>query len=873
MKLLRSLRALFRKEKLDADMSAELSAHVTMQAAENERRGLNASEAHAAAQRSFGGLEQIKENARDQRGWRWVHDFGRDVRFALRVIAKAPVMSTVIVLSLALGLGANTAVFSWIHTVALEPLPGVPNGRHLMVIEQRNRSGLIEFSSAAEWRDVRQQATAFADVAGHNVNTFNLETSAEVLHLWGEFVTENFFSLLGVQPAAGRWPGRDDDRPGSAAVVVISHRLWQKQFGGRLDAIGQVIRLNSSNVTIIGVTPPAFQGGVTALAFDIWLPQGRWWNQEDRKTRAFQLIARLRPGTSADSAEADVGLVYQRLAEKFPDTNRGLSANVMPYWRSRVGAQALIVPMLATLQSVMVLLLLIVCTNTANLLLAQSTARSKEIAIRLSLGAGRARVMRQLLTEGLVLALAGAALGTLLAFWGLELINRIPKPAGMPIAIEAHLDYGALIYSVGLAVVCAIGFGLAPAWQTTRADVGHALKIGGQSSGVGRRRLQEILVGAEIALTLIIVILAGLYVKSFQNARLLNPGFEPRQVALGTLDLVPHGYDAKRARAFAESLLARVQEQPGVQAAALSTWVPLELRPMLPTDFTLEGRVRSADARDHTLWQEVSRGYFDTMQIELLDGRDFLAVAEKPGDPEAVINEEFRRRYLPEGQPAIGRRVTIRGLDYRIVGVVRTGKYGTLSESPQPMTYLGLGGQWRRFTLFVRTAGDPAASFAALRQVVRDLDGGLPLFDQRTLGQHLEQAMILRVIPAKILAVLGPLSLFLAVTGLYSVLAFAIARRTHEIGVRMALGATTRGVVLLILRQGLTAVIGGIVVGWIGAYFASVRLSRELVGVPAGDHVLFVSLPLILGAVAVVACWLPARRAAKVDPVVALRTE
>ena len=354
--------------------------------------------------------------------------------------------------------------------------------------------------------------------------------------------------------------------------------------------IGRVVRLNGANATIVGVTPPEFQGGVSGLALDVWLPQGRWLSQEDRKQRAFQLFGRLRPGASADQANAEVALVLQRLAEKFPESNRGVAADVIPFWRSRIGAQALIVPTLATMQVVMVLLLLVVCTNTANLLLAQATARSKEIAIRLSLGAGRARVVRQLVTEGLVLALACAALGTLLAFQALWMINRIPKPSGMPVSIAAHFEYSELLFSIGLAVVCAIGFALVPALQTTRANVGDALKLGGRTSGAGRRKLQELLVGAEIALTLVIVIMAGLFVKSFQNARFASPGFDSRQIVLGVLDLTAQHYDAARARAFSETLLARVQEQPGVQSTALSTWVPLDLRPMHLTDFTLEGR-------------------------------------------------------------------------------------------------------------------------------------------------------------------------------------------------------------------------------------------------------------------------------------------
>jgi macrolide transport system ATP-binding/permease protein len=876
------LRAMFRRRQMDAEMADEIQAHLEAQAAENERRGLPPDEARYAAQRAFGGVEQIKERVRDQRGGRWLDDLRRDIHFGLRMVAKAPGISAVIVLSLALGLGANTGVFSWIHTVALEPLPGVRDGRELVLLEQHTAGGLIQFASAAEWRDLRDQTKAFTAVAAQNITTFGFEGKTATERVWGEFVTGNFFSTLGVQPVLGRVLQPKDDEAGRPLVVVISHKFWETQFGARPDAIGRTVRLNDRSFTVVGVAPADFQGGVSALTFDLWLPQGTSWNQEDRHGRYFQLLGRLRPGVSLRQANADVALVLARLEKMFPDANRGLAADVIPLWRSRVGAQALLVPTLATLQTVMVLLLLVVCTNTANLLLAQGTTRQKEIAIRLSLGAGRSRVVRQLLTESLVLALLAAGLGTLLSFWALDLINQVPKPTGMPVAIAAHLERPELVFSIGLAVVCAVVFGLAPALQTTGGDVAGALKVGGRTSGgLGRRRLQEVLVGAEIALTLVIVILAGMFLKSFEHARQVDPGFEPRRVLLGSFDLVARGYDQSRTREFPAALLDRVRALPGVEAATVATWVPLDLVFTQPEEFQLEGRPRDGELPDHTLCYETTSGYFDTLRIKLVEGRDLAAKIEDPRDAEAVVNEEFVRRYLAPGQSALGRHLSLSGrktaereYGYRIVGVVRTGKYNTLSEAPQPMVYLSFSGRWRsRVTLFVRTAAEPAEMYAAVKQTLHDLDPSLPLLENRTLVQHLDNAMVLRVIPAKILGVLGPLSLLLAAIGLYSVLAYAVAQRTHEIGVRMTLGASARGVVLLIMRQGMRAVAGGVLIGVALAYVASVRLSHELVQVSAGDPELFLTLPLLLAGVAWFACWLPARHAAKIDPMVALRCE
>ena len=882
MKLLRRLRALFRKEQLDAEMAEEMRAHLELQTERNRAAGMSTDEARYAAQRQFGGVEQIKERARDQRGGRWLDDAGRDFRFGLRMVAKAPGMSAVIVLSLALGLGANTAVFSWIHTVALEPLAGVRDGRELVLLEQHTAAGLIQFASVAEWRDLRDQTTAFTAVAAQHIATFGFEGKTATERVWGEFVTGDFFVTLGVQPALGRMLRPADDEAGRPPVAVISHKFWVTQFEARPDAIGRTMRLNDRSFTVVGVAPADFQGGVSALTFDLWLPQGTSWDQEDRRSRNFQLLARLRPGVTLRQANADVARVLARLEQTYPDANRGLAADVIPLWRSRIGAQALLVPTLATLQTIMVLLLLIVCTNTANLLLAQGTTRRKEIAIRLSLGAGRSRVVRQLLTESLVLALLAAGFGTVLSFWALDLINRIPKPTGMPVAIAAHLERPELLFSIVLAVVCAVVFGLAPALQTTRGEVAGALKIGGRtSSGTGRRRLQEVLVGAEIALTLVIVILAGMFLKSFEHARQIDPGFEPRRVLLGSFDLVARGYDEARARQFSAAVLERVHGLPGVEAAGLAIWVPLDLIFTQPAEFSLEGKSSEGGVSDHTLWYEVTAGYFDALQIKLLEGRDLAAKIEDPNDAEAVVNEEFVHRYLAPGQSALGRHISLgarkvagREYGYRIVGVVRTGKYNTLSETPQPMAYLSLSGRWRsQLTLFVRTAAEPAAMYAAVKGALHGLDPSLPFLDNRTMLQHLDNAMVLRVIPAKILGVLGPLSLLLAAVGLYSVLAYAVAQRTHEIGVRMTLGATAGEVVRLMMRQGMTAVVGGVAAGLVIAYAASVRFSRELVDVAAGDPVLFGTFTVLLTAVALLACWLPARRAAKVDPMVALRCE
>ena len=861
-------------------MAEEIRLHLEQREREHKARGMSAEDARHAALRQFGGVEQVKEVARSGRRWRWAEDLIRDARFGGRVFAKAPVLSAVIVFSLACGLGANTAVFSWVRAVVLHPLPAVPHGDQLVIVEQRTQSGSNQWASRPELNEMREQCPAFAGLFGQGMTVFNLSDPNEDTRVWTQCFSHNGFSVLGLKPAAGRFFVATDDVPGAPITAVISHRLWQQRFGAKEDAIGQTLRLNGHSVTVIGVAPIGFQGGFTALSFDVWVPSASWGelfgtgSRDERASRMLQVVGRLKPGVSRGQARNEIRAYLEREAVAHPQTHRGVEADVVPFWQGKVGAQAKIVPTLVALQVVTLLLLAIVCVNTANLLLAHAAVRGREIAIRLSLGASRGRVIRQLLAEGLLLAGLGAVLGAGVAYYGLELINRIPKPAAIPVAITAQLDVAELFFAGGLAVGCSILFGLAPAWQSTRGDLAEAMKVGGRTGAPRRRRFQQCLVGAEVALALLIVVLAGLFWKSFHNAQHFHPGFESRGVMLGSIDLNGRGYTRAQVKTLLDNMLADIRAVPGVEAASIASWVPLDLVYTLAADFELEGASRDAEGRRSALWYEASRGYFETMRIPLVAGTDFSGPAASGGQLEAVVNEEFVRRFVPDGQPVIGRKLEMHKATFRIVGVAGHAKYNTLHEPPQPALYLSLSGTpWPRMNILVRSARDPAEIYAAVRACVRRADVRLAFLENRTLAQHVANSLVLRAIPAKILAVVGPLAVFLAATGLYSVLAYAVSQRTHEIGVRMTLGASAARVILLILRQGMTAVLIGAAVGLVAAYFASVRLSVELVGVPAGDTAVFVALPLLLVSVAMVACFIPARRAAKVDPMVALRAE
>jgi predicted permease len=807
-----------------------------------------------------------------------------DLRFALRQLAKSPGFTAVVVLSLALGIGANTVVFSSIQASFLDPLPGVEHGARLMVIDPRDRSGTYLLSSWLDYRDVREQQTSFREIAASSVRPLNLGgPDGQDERIWAELVSDNFFPLLGVRPALGRFfTANESTHPGSSPVAVIAYAFWQTRFGGSPTVLGQTLRLNDVVFTIIGVAPEKFKGSIVALGFDVWVPltmAGQLIPTSKeltaRDNRPLLLLADLKPGITVPQARTELEAIFRRLAAAYPETNADLTPDLLPLWRSPVGPpQRLLLGALATQQILVFLVLLVVCTNTANLLLARATVRQKEIGIRLALGAGRFRIIRQLLTESLLLALLGALGGVLFSLWGIDALHHVRMPGNLPIKVVTHLDAVGCAFSVLLGIACGLLFGLAPALQLTRADVNPALKVGGREAGAApRHRLRDLLVAAEVAIALIVLVLAGLFLKSFRNAHTADPGFDTRGVLLSSFDLAAKGYDQKAARAFVRELLPRLQATSGVAAATVGTFVPLDVRGLPKTPFALEGQAASAGRPEVALFGYVAPGYFQTLGIPLVDGSDFVDLNNETRPAEVIVNEAFARRYWPGISP-LGRKLIVKDSTYEVVGVARDCQCVSLSAKPAPLLYFSLRDRFSfNLTLQVRTRGDPLAFAPEVRRVVRGLDANLPLRDVSTLTQSIEESLVVIRIPALILSTLGPLALLLAAIGIYSVLSYSVAQRTHEIGVRLALGASPRNVVALIVRQGIAVVATGLVVGLGTVYLASFYLSRILVKVPPGDPTIFLTIPALLLAIAWLACWLPARRATKVDPIVALRSE
>jgi predicted permease len=807
----------------------------------------------------------------------------QDLKYAIRQLLKSPGFAAVVVVSLALGIGANTVVFSSIQASLLDPLPGVEHGARLMVIDPRDRSGTYLLTSWLDYRDVREQQTSFREIAASSIRALNLgDADGRNERIWAELVSDNFFPLLGVQPALGRFFTADEaTHPGSSPVAVIAYSYWQTRFGGSPAVLGQTLRLNDAVFTIIGVAPEKFKGSIVALGFDVWvpftmtgqlIPSSR--NLTARDDRPLMLLADLKPGVTVVQARGELEAIFRRLAAAYPGTNANLTPDLLPLWRSPFGAQPYLLGALATQQILVFLVLLVVCANTANLLLARATVRQREIGIRLALGAGRFRIIRQLLTESLLLALLGALGGVLFSLWGIDALHHVPMPGNLPIKVVSHLDALGCAFSVLLGIACGLLFGLAPALQLTRADVNPALKVGGHGAGAApRHRLRNLLVTAEVAIALIVLVLAGLFLKSFRNAHTVDPGFDTRNVLLSSFDLAAKGYDKKAARAFLRELLPRLQATPGVAAATVATFVPLDVRGLPKVPFAIAGQEASAGRPEVALYGYVVPGYFQTLGIPIVDGADFVDLDNGDKPAEVIVNEAFAHRHW-SGVSPLGRKLVADGSTYEVVGVARDSQCVSLSAKPAPLLYFSLRDRFSfNLSLQVRTLGDPLAFAPEVRRVVRGLDANLPLRDVNSLTQSIKESLVVIRIPALMLSALGPLALLLAAIGIYSVLSYSVAQRTHEIGVRLALGASPRNVVALIVRQGLAVVVVGLVVGLGNVYFASFYLSRILVKVPPGDPTIFLAVPALLLAIAWLACWLPARRATRVDPLEALRAE
>ncbi len=855
----------------------EIEGHIALQTAENLRAGLSAVEARRQAMLKFGGVEAMKEDYRAERGLQFIENLLGDLRNAGRSISRMPGLAAVIVVSLAIGIGVNTTIFSWIQMILFEPMPAVRGAANFLLVEPRTETGGYPGASWLEYRDLQTQVPALRDIVASQMVPFNVGETGRTERTHGQLVSGNYFSALGLRPAIGRFIRPEEaERPGTEPVVVISYDYWQTRFRGAPDAVGKELRVNERNLIVIGVAPRDFQGTMVPLKFELWVPAtmtpallGGTRDLEDRSTRAFSLIGMLRPGATREEAQAEFRTAMAEFARNYPEASAGIGGEILTFWKAPRGPQRLLVSGLAILQGVTLLLLLAVCGNTANLMLARGSTRQREMAVRVALGAGRWRIVSLVLWENMLLAFLGAGLGAAMAVWGTTALRVAPMIGAFPILFPTRVDELTLAFAILLGAACGLIFSAAPVVHLIRLDPQDGLRS--SSNTPPRSRTRKALMGVEVGLAMVVLIAAALFLQSFRSARRTDPRFRPEGVLLAAYDLSGRSPDEASEREFATRLLERLRSLPDVEAAAVATNVPLDLHGIPARPFTLQGRVRTEPGQDRAISNTVTPGYFKLMAIPLLEGHDFAEMGDRPAPAQAIVNEEFVRRYL-NGADAIGRRIQTRaGGAFAIIGVARNSVYDAFGEPAQPAVYFSyrdlpaIQGE-----IHLRTrSGNETALTSEARAVLRDLDPMLPLYDVRTFSQHIDRNLYLRRIPARMFAVLGPLLLGLAAIGIYAVVSYAVARRTREIGVRLAFGATSGRVVLQIIRENLGVITWGAAIGWVLALVISVRaITKGAINLP-----IFIGVPAILLSAATLACWIPARRASRIDPMAALRHE
>jgi predicted permease len=800
--------------------------------------------------------------------------FVQDARYALRMIVRTPGFSVIAVLTFALGIGVNTAVFSVVNGVLLRPLPYPDADRITMVwLDNRRQNVREDITSYPNYLDWRDQNSAYEDLAGFTTAFFTQTGAGEPERIQGATATANFFDVMGVAPLIGRVFTAAHETPGRDAVVVLSHGLWQRRFGGAPDALGRTVTLNGTAREVIGVMPPDLQWPRGA---ELWVPlapdEGR---RQARNSFWLPVIGRLKPGVAVSQAQTEMSGISTRLEQTYP-TLRGFGAYVVPLQEHLVGD---VERPLLVLMAAVAFVLLIACANLANLMLGRTAARRRELAIRRALGAGRARIVRQIVTESLVLALVGTVLGSFLAYWATGFVIGLGGDS-IPRAEAVALDARVLAFALALATLAALLSGLLPALHASGARATEHLREGGRQGGSGgSRRTRSALVAAEVALALVLLVGAGLLVRTLVSMQRVDRGFRTDGVAMGTISLPGVAYaDAPAIRGFYARLLERVRALPGVESAATTTGV---LMPLLAnsTVFSIEGKpLPPPEERIEFPYEFVTPGYFETIGAQLVSGRTFTP-QDGPEAPEvAVVNESLARLAWPDQDP-VGRRLRPGGEQSQapwitVVGVVKDMRRGEVTRQVRPEIYVSaLQTTPRTQTLVVRTSGDPAALIPAVRRELQALDPQLPLFRAGTLDHAVSDTMTRSRFQTTLLGGFAAIALLLATVGIYGVTSHAVSQRRQEIGIRMALGARAADVLVLMLRQHMAPALAGIGLGVAGAIALSRSLATLLYGVSATDPATFALVALVLLAVALAACWIPARRAARVDPLVALRTE
>jgi macrolide transport system ATP-binding/permease protein len=883
MKLLQRFFGLFRRAQQERELNAEVQFHLEQATEENMRRGMNAQDARRKAQRNFGGVNQVKEAYRDASRWRWVEETWQDVRFGLRMLRKRPVFTLIAVLTLALGIGANTAIFSLVNAALLRPLP-IAQPERFVALSNAVTGRLFPTFSYPNYKDIQARNEVFSDLIAYRFAPLSLSHDGINERLWGYAVTGNYFDALGLRATLGRLISLDDDRMrGAHPVTVISHQCWQTRFGGNPSVIGKEVIVNGRNFSIIGVAPPGFIGTEIIAAPEMWFPMmmqaqlemGSEW-LDKRGVENIFVQGNLKPGVSVAQAQAAIDAIATQLAREFPDNNESRRVLVTQPGLMNGSVRAPVLGFASVLMVVVGLVLLLACANLANLLLARATERRREMAVRLAMGAGRVRLIRQLLMESLMLACAGGTLGCLLAWWLTTLAAAYKPPIDVPANFALQLDQRVLLFAFLLSIVTGVVFGLLPALQATKTNLVAALKDDASFSTYRSSWLKNSLIVFQVALSLVLLIGGGLMVRALQQAETIPLGFVPQNAISVSFDLRLQSYEAAQGREAEKRLLENVRALPGVKAAGIADIVPVDLHisssPIFIEGQSLERTVNTPRAMSN----RVSPGYFAAMQTRIVQGREFTEQDNEQSPRVVIVNETFARRFWPR-ESALNKRFR-RGSPnaplLEIIGVAQDGKYAGLNEEPQPFVFRPLWqSELSSSSLIVRAETDPQTLIAAVRRELQQLDPRLPIAGTKTMTEQLSFALLPARLAASVLGGFGLLALALAAIGLYGVMAYSVAQRTREIGIRLALGAQVKDIHKLVIGQGLKLALIGVGIGFVISLAVMRLMKKFLFGVSATDPLTFVAIGGLLLLVAFLACYLPARRATKVDPLIALRTE
>jgi macrolide transport system ATP-binding/permease protein len=879
------LRSIFHKNRAELDLREELQFHLQNQIDEYVAQGMNPKEARQAALRSLSGIEQAKEECRDARKVNLIENFLQDVGFGLRMLRRSPGFSLLAILCLTLGIGANAAVFSWIEGILFRPYPSVAHQERLVAIGGTTRDEPRGAPlSWPDFQDLQRSCTLCETLFVSKITGTTLSIGDRAERTTGSIVSANYFDAIGVPPMLGRGflPGEDQGQS-AHPVAVISYQLWQGRFRGDPQIVGKTQRLNGVMHTIVGVAPEGFYGTFVGWGMNFWVPasmedifESGGYKLEDRGARWIEAYARLKPGVTFAQAQQEFAAISGLLEAEYPATNRGRAIRFWPLWQTPFNNAGTLLPTLEIMLAVVAFVLLIACANVGNLLLVRSFARRHEMSVRLAVGAGRARLWKQLLTEGLVLSLFGAAGGLLVAYWCRHaLVLLFPARGGVQMHLPGEIDWRVLALSAGVCLATTLLMGLVPALQTGKIDLAQSMKMesAGVVGGRGRAWVRSGLVLVQVSLSFVLLVGAGLLMQSLLKVRTASPGFNTRGVQDTAIDLVSAGYTSARAQTFQDALLERVRALPGVESAAFAKMTPLSYVSSATAPIVVDGYQQPPDESLTVEYNEVGDNYFVTMGIPLAAGREFTRADDEKAALVAMVNETMAQRYW-QGRSPLGQRLQLKGRWMQVVGIAKDSKYSSVREKPMPFFFVPLRqNSLRGSVLNMRTPLAPQTMATAIAREVHALDSNVAPYEVITMQEQLDRSTSAQMAAVTLVGILGALALVLAAIGLYGVMSYAVSQSTRELGLRMALGAGASDLLRLVLSRGLALTGAGVLLGAATALLLTRLLGNLLYKVSPRDPLAFGCAFAVMALVSVAACLLPAWRAARTDPMRAMRTE